>query len=390
MRVLVTDGDYKHSLAIVRALGQFGIRPYVTTHTLKCLAGASRYCAGEIKVPRYSDALFGPMFLDRIREYHIDLVIPVGTDAFRNLVPLKEQISRIAQMVSVDEEKLKLCFSKIETYKLARSLKVPVPQTIAPQSLEELQNIVQTDQVTYPCVIKGNQEMGVNAVEYAMNAEELVVKYQALCRRFGFSKPFELPILQEFIEGYGCGFFAIYDHGSCGPTFQHRRLREFPPSGGYSVAARAYRDSRLLNYGKRLLDHLKWHGVAMVEFKMSTHGPVLMEINPKFWGTLDLALESGVNFPIEIVRMAQGGNLSFSQDYNDEQHYHWPLHGEFEHLACRPASAAAVFHDCIHPKMHSNLWLFRDPFPIPKMAGHALLSLGGLAARAIKSKIINL
>ena len=47
----------------------------------------------------------------------------------------------------------------------------------------------------------------------------------------------------------------------------HRRIREYPSSGGPSTCAESYFDEKMLEYGKKILDHLKWDGVAMIEFK---------------------------------------------------------------------------------------------------------------------------
>ena len=58
----------------------------------------------------------------------------------------------------------------------------------------------------------------------------------------------------------------------------------------------------------KLLQRVKWHGVAMVEFKVdtATERPLLMEINGRFWGSLQLAVDAGVNFPLLLLKMAMG------------------------------------------------------------------------------------
>ena len=55
---------------------------------------------------------------------------------------------------------------------------------------------------------------------------------------------------------------------------------------------------------------LDWEGVAMVECK---HDPLtdryyVMEINPRFWGSLQLAVDAGVDFPRLLVECALGGS----------------------------------------------------------------------------------
>ena len=77
----------------------------------------------------------------------------------------------------------------------------------------------------------------------------------------------EVPILQEYIDGDGVGFFAVYKQGDLVSYFMHKRIREDPPSGGTSTCAVSINDHLLMLAGKKILDELKWHGVAMVEFK---------------------------------------------------------------------------------------------------------------------------
>jgi predicted ATP-grasp superfamily ATP-dependent carboligase len=140
--------------------------------------------------------------------------------------------------------------------------------------------------------------------------------------------------VQECVAGVGVGFFALFDHGQPKRIFMHRRLRELPVAGGMSTAACAYYHETLKDYGLRILSALKWHGVAMVEFKYQEESDrlVLMEINPKFWGSVELALEAGVEFAADLVRVFRGEPLAYSQCYDRQLHFYWPLDGDLVHL----------------------------------------------------------
>lgn len=67
----------------------------------------------------------------------------------------------------------------------------------------------------------------------------------------------------------------------------------------------------------RLLRELNWYGLAMVEFKVDPRDgvPKLMEINPKLWGSLNLAIASGVDFPALLYRLAVDGDVRPVFDY---------------------------------------------------------------------------
>ena len=178
---------------------------------------------------------------------------------------------------------------------------MPAPRTAVIRSPDELAHCT----IDCPCVVKPVCEVEMKGVFYVRDDAERMRRVGQLLARS--SSPSSLPghgvLVQEYISGFGVGFFALFDHGQPKRVFMHRRLREMPISGGASTAACAYYDETLKEYGLRILSALQWHGVAMVEFKrqQSPDRLVLMEINPKFWGSVELALEAGVDFASDLV-----------------------------------------------------------------------------------------
>lgn len=144
-----------------------------------------------------------------------------------------------------------------------------------------------------------------------------------------------VPLAQEYVPGDAeYGFFAIYDDGEPVTTFQHRRVRSYNYSGGASVFRKSVRVPELGAAGTRLLDELDWHGPAMVEFKRDPRDGEfrLMEINPRFWGSLALAVASGVDFPYRYYQLANGGvDADADSAYETGVGCH-VLHGEVSHL----------------------------------------------------------
>jgi hypothetical protein len=84
---------------------------------------------------------------------------------------------------------------------------------------------------------------------------------------------------------------------------------------------------------ERILAHFRWTGVAMVEFKedAATGVPYLMEVNARFWGSLQLAIDAGVDFPALLVGMALGETVSEPSGYRTGVRSRW-LWGDFDHL----------------------------------------------------------
>jgi predicted ATP-grasp superfamily ATP-dependent carboligase len=353
MNILVTDSTYKHSLGIIRQLGKDGYKPYILSFQKSSLCSYSRYTNKELLI---STSYSKEELVELCQNYDINLIILVGTDSFKKIVPWKQFLEENnIKIISVEKDILDIAFSKKETYALAEEVGVPIPKTFYPKSFAEIETLKK--QITFPCVIKGLYEVGGNIVDYAYNEKELSVKYIAVCEKYNLKED-ELPMIQEYITDDGCAFFAVYNHGKCGYTFQHKRVREYPVSGGASVCAESYKNDKVLKYGKKILDYLQWHGVAMVEFKLNSKGePILMEINPKFWGSTDLVLEAGVNFPKALIDIYLEKEIPYSDNYKIPLKYHWLLDGEIKHAIKNPKAIPSIILDTLNPKVKGNIWL---------------------------------
>jgi predicted ATP-grasp superfamily ATP-dependent carboligase len=144
-------------------------------------------------------------------------------------------------------------------------------------------------------------------------------------------------LLQRRVDGPGVGIFLLNWAGVEIAAFSHRRLREKPPSGGVSVYRESIAaDPTLLSLSRALLAHFGWEGVAMVEYKLDRDGTAyLMEVNGRFWGSLQLAIDAGVDFPRLLVEATSG-----SRSPTPVQTYHTGIRsrwwwGDVDHLLAR-------------------------------------------------------
>jgi predicted ATP-grasp superfamily ATP-dependent carboligase len=141
-------------------------------------------------------------------------------------------------------------------------------------------------------------------------------------------------LLQEFVPGGGSGWFALMNHGRLRAEFAHRRIRDVRPTGsGSAVRESAHPDPRLRDAGLRILEALRWHGVAMVEFRVRPDGtPVFLEVNGRFWNSLPLAIAAGVDFPRLLADLVEKGDCETVLDYPAGVRCRWLL-GDARHLA---------------------------------------------------------
>lgn len=329
VRVLVTDGDSRSALAVVRSLGRRGYSVVTSGERRRCIAAASRYSTGFVQYPspaREPDA-FVATVLESVGSRHIDILIPTTDVTTLLLTRHRARLPAGCALPFSTFESISEASDKARLVDLAQKLGVPVPGTTVIASPAEL--ALHAGRMRYPLVIKpARSRVRVGSgwvacgVRYASSERELLAITAGL-----LPEMFPL-LLQERITGEGVGVFACYDRGSPVAFFSHRRLREKPPSGGVSVLSEsAPLDPDALELSTRLLHALSWHGVAMVEFKRDDRDGSLrlMEINARFWGSLQLAIDSGVDFPALLADLARQEPVSAPSDYKVGVRNRWLL-----------------------------------------------------------------
>ena len=139
-----------------------------------------------------------------------------------------------------------------------------------------------------------------------------------------------MPLIQEYIHGDGYGVEVLFNHGEPRAIFMHRRLREYPITGGASTLRESINNEKMKNIALDLMEGLEWHGVAMVEFKLDEKDgePKLMEVNGRFWGSLPLSIASGVDFPYLLHKMATEGDVESVFEYKAGVKCRWLIPGD--------------------------------------------------------------
>jgi predicted ATP-grasp superfamily ATP-dependent carboligase len=213
----------------------------------------------------------------------------------------RKQFSGVTTIALPDHAALETVRDKLETVKLADRLEIPAPRTALARDAEEA--LAQVHEFRWPVVLKPRASRALRqggrveafGVAYAADASQLAERMRRFEGRTSV-------LLQEYCEGEGHGVGLLMNRGVPLAAFQHRRLREVPFTGGPSSLRESVPlDPVLFQRSVRLLQALEWTGPAMVEFKVSATTAALMEINGRIWGSLGLAVKSGVDFPRKIV-----------------------------------------------------------------------------------------
>ena len=380
MRVLVTDGDYKHTLGIVRSLGRQGHYVSVLARGRHELASCSKFCSAVEFVPHLTLENFRKAVVQVLEQTRYDLLMPVGYGSTLAAARSSEKVALLTRLEVAEAAKIEFAADKRRVRELALNLGLNAPSTIYPASFEEARDLA--DRLDYPVVLKPASESLPKGIRIVWSQKEFRPSFESLKATWPPSRD-EFPMIQSYVPGYGCGFFALYQNGVCKRVFMHRRIREYPLGGGGSCCAESFYDPALKDAGIKLLNAMCWHGVAMVEFRYDPAQAKysVLEVNPKFWGSLDLALAAGADFPRYLCEMARGEALSYDESYSYPLRYHWPLSGEIQYLFQRPAAFGRIATDLLNPRVKSNLWLS----DLEPNAREFFFLLEGLRRRVLKN-----
>jgi predicted ATP-grasp superfamily ATP-dependent carboligase len=337
MRILVLDGNQNQAVASVRSLAHAGHRVLVGDSTSWSKAGWSNCCHETFRypAPRRQTEAFINCIVELASAETGTLVLAMTEATTLPISAHREALLSVgARLVLPLHADLLRAFNKDETTKLAASLGIAVPKSTLVSGAKQAEEVALS--VEYPVVIKprASEELSdknrirpTGRPHYASNAVEFRAAYGAIAQKTA------AVLVQEYVEGYGAGYFALMRDGELRAEFAHRRIRDVYPTGsGSAVRISVVAQPEIRAAALAILRALRWHGVAMVEFRCTEGGtPVFVEVNGRFWHSLPLACYSGVDFPALLANMAESGDVEPVLHYQAGVRCRWVL-GDFRHL----------------------------------------------------------
>ena len=274
--VLLTDhvdGRSRSAVAAVRALGAAGFRVVVTVSGGRSAAAASRSASGVLQVPPVGTAGFADAVRDHLEEHPGTVVVP-ASDAV--LVALGLPGAALVDKTQLAER--------------AAAAGLPVPPTRTFASVDAL---LDAEDLAFPLIVKA-----------AVKTRPTEVARRVSCRS-------DLPevagalegavVVQPFATGTMRAVCGVAHDGRLLAAVHQRYVRIWPPGcGTASAAVTTAPDLRLEARLPRLLeDHT---GV----FQVQLIGDQVIDVNPRVYGSLPLAVAAGANLPAIACAAASG------------------------------------------------------------------------------------
>lgn len=340
---IVTDGLWRKSLSAIRSLGKQGYAVTVLGSSNVTIGFWSRYTHRRVVCPSAASdpKTFGKALLEELahpRYTSRPVLFPMEDPTMIWLSEHRKEVSTYADFLIPPIESLEIAEDKGKTIVVARELSIPQPLTHTPTSVDEAWKLIQKA-VTLPYVLKPVFGTGSAGIRYVTSTDQVTQKELSNMWRTNGQY-----IIQERIptEGTAIGVNMIYDAQSrCVGHFVHKRLQQYPISGGPSTDRISIQDAELVKLSQKLLNKLSWQGVAMLEWKEDPASGVkkLLEINPRFWGSLELATRSGIDFSILYADLAQGKTVSPEKTtYTKNTRCRWLIPGDILRYFSTPSA----------------------------------------------------
>jgi predicted ATP-grasp superfamily ATP-dependent carboligase len=318
-----------------------GIEVVVGAEGGRSLASSSNYCKRLFSYPSpVSDpSAFLRAVLETAGRYVDPVLFPMADISLNEILLQRNLFPKNVLIPFSDHDRYDALSDKETLFRQARKLAIPMPETLFSSDFTSRDALIsEAEKMGFPLVVKA-----------AHSRERLFGKYVTSSATYA-NDPNELKtvlgrppydqlrcLVQKRIQGSGVGIFLLARHGDVLARFAHRRIREKPPSGGVSVLCESIRPpAEALDAASRLISTIGWHGVAMVEFKWDDeeNRPKLIEVNARFWGSLNLAIRAGVDFPYLLYRLALGETVEGPPAYRIGLKSRWEL-GDLDHLLIR-------------------------------------------------------
>ena len=330
-RVIVTHARGWHALALTRSLGRKGVEVYCGEESPFAPCFFSKYCTGSFQHPSVSDEpdAFIDFMVEKVQELK-----PEGAEPFV-LMPVHKETWLFAEHRARFEPHIALPLTSFENMSqthdkgqlavLAERLGITIPPTRQFQHLDDVYRAV--PELEFPVFLKVREGAAGVGLKKCDTAEELTSTFREFVDGFGL-EPDEYPLVQGFVTGEDYCVTALFDSGRRVAMMTYHNVRAFPRGTGAGALRETVTLPRAEESAQRLLEHLQWHGMAQLDYRVGEDGvPYLIELNPRFFGGLHQAIAAKVDYPWLLFRMACGEVIEEEPEVDHEVRTEAPVLG---------------------------------------------------------------
>ena len=183
--VLLTDGDYKNTYAILRALKSKGLRVGILIHKYSSITYFSRlvdkrFIIKSNLVKNPSPNIFSNYFneiKEILKKNEIAVFLPVSNVSYKFAALYKKEIEKYCKVPVVDNETMNIAQDKSITFEHAEKNGIPIPKTFRFNTEEDIYKKIES--IKFPCVLK-KTNYNESGVVYCNDEKELINAFKKI------------------------------------------------------------------------------------------------------------------------------------------------------------------------------------------------------------------
>jgi len=307
---IILGAEYQ-ALGLLRQLRAAGVPCALVDQDLLGVARFSRFRCPFHQSPRYESAEFWPWLiaLARNRSYEGWMLIPTDDEQVRQIAEHFSEAQTVFRCGGLPWNTYQWLYDKRANYEWCRQQGVCTPRSFLPRRRDEWPG----DALPFPFIIKPafkrNYSKHSKAKAIRVNsAPELEAVLNGPLREV----PIEELLFQELIPGDGrCqwSYAGLFRNGQAVAAYTACRRRQHPPDfGRASTYVIAEHDAEVERESRRVLEALRYTGLAEVEWKRDPRDGRLkfLEVNARCWGWHSLSASVVGNLPKMLWEVLDG------------------------------------------------------------------------------------
>jgi predicted ATP-grasp superfamily ATP-dependent carboligase len=312
MTAIITNAKNRIAYNITKSLSLKGVSAYTSDFIPHAMTFASRYSKGSFVYPSpyKQQNEFIDSIIYNIHKYNCKVLIPVSEETYL-IAKHKKEILKHTNVVVPDYGQILFAHNKDRWSVMAEKLNIPCPKSY---DFSDLVQQVNAPAITFPVLIKPKQGGGGWGILQVDSRDELLRLIDNQCH---CGLPLERFFVQEKISGDTHCVAMLFRNGEYRAKVGYKQLRSYPVNGGQATLRISCENIDADNFFQLFLEELNWHGVCQADFIIESASgiPYLIDINPRFWGSLAQGIASGVDFPYLVYRMATDGDVAPQMSY---------------------------------------------------------------------------
>lgn len=304
MRVLITNATSDLGVLVSQSLGAGGFEVIGTDTRALPRWLTSRHLHRLTHLPAHSKQQWQDGILKLIESTQTELFLPLCSRGVQVAVERREAIAALCRCLAPDHEAFLNAYDKRRCMATCRALGIPCAGSL---SAGEAENLLRHGGriVVKPARDRGAAQ-GLQILERGDDLERAITRCEAMhgdC------------LLQECIAGGASAVRSLTllldGAGRLLGSFLLQKLRHVPDTGGLTALARSCQDPALVKMVWPFFAHNRWRGAAEVECLWDERSGCfrVIEINPRFAGSLRLSAICGLNLPLLAALAATGATL---------------------------------------------------------------------------------